>query len=161
MAEELMQTLSLPEDELKAFAVSVIERFENPFVDHQVTSIMLNAFPKFTARDLPSVKEYYNRKGILPYGIVLGLAALIVYYKGGCRADGAEIVPNDAPEIMAFVKDAWKTENLDEVTRQVLGAEFIWGEDLNEIPGLSLLVTEMLTDIYDKGMYQVVKAYVG
>ena len=45
--------------------------------------------------------------------------------------------------------------------RQVLGAEFIWGEDLNEIPGLTQLVTEMLTDICDKGMYQVVKAYVG
>lgn len=161
MNEELMQTLSLPEDELKAFAASVIERFENPFVDHQVTSIMLNAFPKFTARDLPSVKEYYRRKGTLPYGIVLGLAALIVYYKGGCRADGAEIVPNDAPEIMEFVKSAWNAENLGEVVRQVLGAEFVWGEDLNEIPGLTQLVTEMLTDICDKGMYQVVKAYVG
>ena len=92
---------------------------------------------------------------------MLGLAALIVYYKGGCRADGAEIVPNDAPEIMEFVKSAWKAENLGEVVRQVLGAEFIWGEDLNEIPGLTQLVTEMLTDICDKGMYQVVKAYVG
>ena len=71
-------------------------------------------------------------------------------------ADGVAVVLKED-----IVKDAWKTENLDEVTRQVLGAEFIWGEDLNEIPGLSLLVTEMLTDIYDKGMYQVVKAYVG
>ena len=30
-----MQTLNLPMDELQKFASDVLERFENPFVDHQ------------------------------------------------------------------------------------------------------------------------------
>ena len=47
--------------------------------------------------DLPGLKTYLERKGELPKGLVLGLAAIITYYKGGVRADGAEIVPNDAP----------------------------------------------------------------
>src|SRR5574344_2296964 len=50
--DELMQTLNLPMDELQKFAGDVLDRFNNPYVDHQVTSIMLNSFPKFCARDL-------------------------------------------------------------------------------------------------------------
>ena len=61
--DELMQTLDLPMEELQKFASDVLERFENPFVDHQVTSIMLNSFPKFETRDLPGVKIYLERKG--------------------------------------------------------------------------------------------------
>ena len=160
MYGELMQTLSLPEDELNAFAASVLERFENPFVDHQVTSIMLNAFPKFATRDLPSVKVYLARKGELPYGIVLGLAALIVYYKGGKRADGAEIVPNDAPEIVDYVKSAWESADSDGVAEKVLGMESVWGEDLNRIPGLAAMVSDMLDGIEKKGMYQMVEEYI-
>ncbi len=63
MFEELMETLNLPKAELEKFANDVLERFNNPFVDHQVTSIMLNSFPKFQTRDLPGLKEYLKRKG--------------------------------------------------------------------------------------------------
>ena len=103
--EELMETLNLPKDELQKFASDVLERFMNPFVDHQVTSIMLNSFPKYQTRDLPGVKTYLERKGELPQGLVLGLAAIITYYKGGKRADGTDIVPNDSQEIMDLLKD--------------------------------------------------------
>ena len=98
--DELMQTLNLPMAELEKFGADVLERFDNPYVDHQVTSIMLNSFPKYETRDLPGLKVYLERKGELPKGLVLGLAAIITYYKGGTRADGAPIQPNDAPEIM-------------------------------------------------------------
>lgn len=97
MFDELIETIDLPRKELRTFADSVMERFTNPFVDHQVTSIMLNAFPKFATRDLPGLKEYLRRKGTLPSGIVFGLAALITYYKGGNREDGTPIVPSDSP----------------------------------------------------------------
>lgn len=109
MFDELMETLNLPKNELKKFAEDVLERFNNPFVDHAVTSIMLNSFPKYQTRDLPGLKTYLKRKGELPKGLVLGLAAIITYYKGGTRADGTEIIPNDAPEIMQLLKDLWAT----------------------------------------------------
>ena len=63
MFDELMETLNLPKEELKKFAEDVLERFNNPFVDHQVTSIMLNSFPKYETRDLPGLKVYLERKG--------------------------------------------------------------------------------------------------
>ena len=158
MFEELMETLNLPKAELEKFAHDVLERFNNPFVDHQVTSIMLNSFPKYQTRDLPGLKTYLERKGKLPEGLVLGLAAIITYYKGGVRADGAEIVPNDAQEIMDLLKQLWATGDIAKVTEGVLGATFIWGEDLNLIPGLAEAVKKNLDSIQEKGMLETVKA---
>ena len=159
--DELMQTLNLPMDELKKFAADVLERFDNPYVEHQVTSIMLNSFPKYQTRDLPGLKTYLERKGELPKGLVLGLAAIITYYKGGVRADGAEITPNDAPEIMQLLKDLWATGDTRKVAEGVLAAkDLIWGEhgDLNAIPGLTDMVTGFLNSIQEKGMLETVKS---
>jgi len=155
--EELMETLNLPMDELKQFASDVLERFNNPYVDHQVTSIMLNSFPKFQARDLPGVKTFLERKGHLPEGLVFGLAAIITYYKGGKREDGADITPNDDEKIMALLRDLWATGDTQKVTDGVLSAEFIWGEDLHNVAGLAELVKKDLDLIQEKGMLEAVK----
>ncbi len=155
--EELMETLNLPMDELKQFAADVLERFNNPYVDHQVTSIMLNSFPKFCARDLPGVKTYLERKGELPKGLVFGLAAIITYYKGGKRADGADIVPNDSAEIMQLLSDLWASGDTQKVTDGVLSATDIWGEDLHDVEGLAAMVKSFLDLIQEKGMLEAVK----
>jgi tagaturonate reductase len=157
MCEELMETLNLPKEELQKFAADVLERFVNPFVDHQVTSIMLNSFPKYETRDLPGLKTYLARKGELPKGLVLGLAAIITYYKGGVREDGAEIVPNDAPEIMALLKELWATGDTRKVAEGVLAEESIWKSNLNAIPGLTDLVVQYLDSIQSIGMLETVK----
>ena len=158
MFDELLPTLNLPEDELRRFALDVKDRFNNPFVKHFVTSIMLNSFPKFKTRDLPGLKIYLERKGQLPKCIVLGLAAICTYYKGGRRGTD-EIVVNDAPEIMRLLKTLWATESCAEVAKGVLGAkDLIWGEDLNLIPGLTDLLTNDLELIQKSGMREAVKS---
>ena len=158
MFDELLETLNLPKEELIQFGKDVLERFNNPFVDHQVTSIMLNSFPKFQTRDLPGLKVYLERKGELPKGLVLGLAAIITYYKGGVRADGAEIVPNDAQDIMDMLRNLWATGCTRKVAEGVLAAEYIWGENLNDIPGRTDAVKGYLDDIQEKGMLETVKS---
>jgi len=156
--EELMETLNLPKAELEKFANDVVERFKNPFVDHQVTSIMLNSFPKYQTRDLPGLKTYLERKGALPQGLVFGLAAIITYYKGGKRDDGTAIVPNDDAAIMQLLKDLWATNDTQRVAEGVLAAESIWGEDLNKIDGLTQLVKQDLDLIATVGMKEAVKS---
>lgn len=151
MFEELMSTLNLPMEELQKFASDVMDRFRNPFVKHFVTSIMLNSFPKFKTRDLPGLKTYLERKGELPKGLVLGLAGIITYYKGGKRGDD-EIVPNDDQKILDTLKELWASGDTAFVAKSVLGLEFIWGEDLNLIPGLTELLTTYLSVIQTEGM---------
>lgn len=156
--DELMQTLDLPIDECKQFANDVLERFENPFVDHQVTSIMLNSFPKYETRDLPGVKTYLKRKGKLPEGLVLGLAAIITYYKGGKRDDGTDIVPNDDQKIMDHLTELWATGNTQAVAEGVLAFDYVWHENLNQtVPGLCDMVKRYLDLIQEKGMLEAVK----
>lgn len=157
MFDELMQTLNLPMEELQKFAADVMDRFKNPFVKHFVTSIMLNSFPKFKTRDLPGLKTYLERKGELPKGLVLGLAGIITYYKGGKRGED-EIVPNDDPKIMDALKALWATGDVAAVAKGVLADEFIWGEDLNAVPGLTDMLTANLALIQEKGMREAVKS---
>ncbi|GHT85239.1 altronate oxidoreductase [Bacteroidia bacterium] len=140
MYDELLPTLDLPKAELEQYASDVLDRFRNPFVKHFVTSIMLNSFPKFKTRDLPGLKIYLERTGQLPSGLVQGLAAIIKYYKGGKRGENV-IVPNDDKAILDLLTELWQSNDAAKVAQGVLGAEFIWGEDLNRIPGL----TEKLT----------------
>jgi hypothetical protein len=40
--DELLPTVPLPKDEVRVFAEAVMERFENPFIDHALLSISLN-----------------------------------------------------------------------------------------------------------------------
>ena len=157
MYEELLPTLNLPEEELRKFAGDVLERFKNPFVKHFVTSIMLNSFPKFKTRDLPGLKTYLERKGELPKGIVLGLAGICTYYKGGKRGDD-EIVVNDDEAIKNLLLELWATGDVAAVAKGVLGAEFIWDEDLNAVPGLTELLTADLALIQKEGMRAAVKS---
>lgn len=157
MYDELLPTLNLPEAELLQFAGDVVERFRNPFVKHFVTSIMLNSFPKFKTRDLPGLKTYLERKGELPKGLVLGLAGICTYYKGGKRGED-EIVPNDDPKIMELLKNLWATGDVRKVAQGVLADDFIWGEDLNAIPGLTDLLAADLALIQAEGMRAAVKS---
>ena len=157
MYEELLPTLNLPKEELEKFAGDVLERFVNPFVKHFVTSIMLNSFPKFKTRDLPGLKTYLERKGELPKGIVLGLAGICTYYKGGKRGEN-EIVVNDDEQIKTLLTDLWKTGDVRKVAEGVLGAAFIWDEDLNAVPGLTDLLAADLGKISSEGMRAAVRS---
>lgn len=157
MFEELMETLNLPKDDCEKFAADVMDRFRNPFVKHFVTSIMLNSFPKYKTRDLPGLKTYLERKGELPKGLVLGLAGIITYYKGGMRGD-VEIVPNDDAAIIALLKELWATGDTSAVAKGVLAADMIWGEDLNDIPGLQAMLSDDLALIQAEGMRAAVES---
>lgn len=159
MFDELLPTLDLPKDELEKYASDVLDRFRNPFVKHFVTSIMLNSFPKFKTRDLPGLKIYLERKGELPSGLVLGLAGICVYYKGGKRGNDV-ITPNDDKVITDLLTELWKTNDAKKVAQGVLASDYIWGEDLNKIPGLSDKLAGYIQSILDKGMVETVKSII-
>ena len=66
-------------------------------------------------------------------------------------------MPNDDPKILALLKDLWATGDVAAVARGVLADEFIWGEDLNAIPGLTGLLTADLALIQQEGMRAAIK----
>lgn len=112
--DEIIPTLDLPEEELRAYAENVFERFENPYIRHMCASIALNSVSKFKVRVLPSILEYIRRKGTEPEHLMLSFAKLIEFYKKG--------TPNDGPKVMEFMKEASVAE--------ILGNAELWGQDL-------------------------------
>ena len=71
-----------------------------------------------------------------------------------------EIVPNDDAAIIALLKDLWATGDVRKVAEGVLAADFIWGEDLNQIPGLTDLLAADLALVQNEGMRAAVKSVI-
>lgn len=157
--EEVIPTLTLPEEELKAFAEAVITRFENPYVKHALLSISLNSVSKWRARCMPSLLGYVEKFGRLPRRLTFSLAALMAFYHGtqicdqaliGHR-DGQEYRILDDREVLEFFRDNCGKE-CGEFVEAFLGREDFFGRDLNEISGLTEAVTSYLREIREKGM---------
>ena len=78
--DEIIPTLPLDKNDLTEFAAAVEDRFNNPFVDHELMSISLNSTSKWRARNLPSFKEYIAEEKRLPVCLTMSLAAYIAFY---------------------------------------------------------------------------------
>lgn len=137
--EEIIPTLDLPEEELHQFAKDVIERFQNPFIRHELISIALNSISKYKVRVLPSVLEYKKRKEQLPEQLLKALAALILFYRGEWQ--GERIPLNDSAEILSFFEQAWQKEVPAETVKTVLSNTDFWDQDLTQVEGLADKVT--------------------
>jgi len=143
--EEIIPTLELSEAELRQFANDVLERFQNPFIRHELKSIALNSISKFKVRVLPSILEYKKRTGKLPQKLIYSFASLIRFYKGNWKG---EVLPvNDSPEVVNLFTDAWKTNDKDELLHSVLSNKSLWGEDLSKIDGLSAGLKSSLEEV--------------
>ncbi|MBQ7866486.1 MAG: tagaturonate reductase, partial [Clostridia bacterium] len=86
--DEVIPTLTLPKDDLMAFAEAVTGRFMNPYIKHALLSICLNSVSKWRARCMPSLLVYAEKEGKLPEHLTFSLAALMSLYHGGKIVDG-------------------------------------------------------------------------
>ena len=78
--DEVIPTLPLDKKDLEEFASAVEDRFNNPFVDHELMSISLNSTSKWKARNMPSFLDYIKINGKLPVCLTMSLAAYIAFY---------------------------------------------------------------------------------
>ncbi|MHA6249309.1 tagaturonate reductase [Pontibacter sp. CAU 1760] len=140
--QEIIPTLDLPKQELQQFANDVIERFQNPFIRHELLSIALNAVSKYKVRVLPSVLAYQQQTGKLPERLLHALAALILFYRG--EWNGEKIPIQDAPWVIGSIERAWQKPTLQEVAAAVLADTDLWGMDLTTVPGLAALVADQM-----------------
>lgn len=128
--EEIKPTIDLPKEEMDAFASSVIERFMNPFIRHELMSIALNSTTKFRTRLLPTYNDYRKKFGKSPAHILFSLASLIVFYRG--KRGDEDIALNDSPEFLDFWKETWTLTDPAEIAKKVLSNSSIWEQSLDE-----------------------------
>lgn len=157
--EEVIPTLTLPEDDLKSFASEVVNRFNNPFVDHALLAISLNSVSKWRARCLPSFLGYVEKFGKLPAHLTFSIAALIEFYHGteivdgvlkGSRDGQPYDIKDDAAVLEFFAANSEKEPS--ELVKAYLSREDFHGQDLNKVPGLTEAVAAYVADIRENGM---------
>lgn len=163
--EEIIPTLTLPQEELLSFANAVIERFKNPYIDHELLAISLNSVSKWRARVLPSMKAYIEKFGKLPSRIVLSFAALIAFYRGTKIEEGALIGDRkgkeykiiDNIEVLEFFAKNSQVLSHSDLVKAFASDERFFGEDLTKYEGFSEAVVNYLHHIDTKGMEAVLK----
>lgn len=158
--EEIIPALDFPKEELHAFAADVMDRFRNPFIQHYLLSISLNSVSKFKTRNLPTLLEYVEQKQTLPERLVFALGALISFYRG---KRGEEDIPlEDNERVLQFFQEQWALydgtfPSVLQLVENILRYEE-WAQDLNQIPGLTLAVSEALYKIETNGMKATIES---
>ncbi len=143
--KEIIPVLDLPPEELRQFSGDVMERFQNPFIRHELISIALNSISKFKVRVLPTILDYFAIKGTLPTHLVQAFAGLILFYKGD--RGGTAIPLADSPDILQFMRDVWSTHDTKQIVSSVLSHSSFWGQDLTSVDGLERAVHVALTGL--------------
>lgn len=139
LANEIIPYVSPDTAATAEFAESVKERFENPYLNHQLTSIALNAISKWRARDLPSFKDYYEAHGEIPENLTKGFAYLMAMYKlTEKREDGKYYakLPSRTIEMRDEEKYLEYFANGGCVI-EFMRDESVWGEDLTLYAGFA------------------------
>lgn len=159
--EEVIPTLPLDKNDLENFAAAVEDRFNNPFVDHELMSISLNSTSKWKARNMPSFLEYIEKEGKLPVCLTMSLAAYIAFYSTDMqeltdkglvckRAKGNTYTCSDDRWALEFYW-AHRDDSDADLVRAVLTNEQMWDRDLTKIDGLEAAVLADLTKIRTEG----------
>lgn len=156
--DEIKPTIELPKDEMDAFANSVVERFKNPFIRHELMSIALNSTTKFRTRLLPTYNDYRRKFGKSPKHILFSLASLAVFYRG--KRGDEDIKLADDPKFLEFWKEVWALTDFDAMAKKILGASDVWEQNLDEDDNAAL-VSGYLSDIVNNGERAALKAFLG
>ncbi len=153
--EEIIPTLSLPQDELASFARDVEYRFKNPYIKHALLSISLNSMTKFKTRILPQLLGFQKQTGELPRYLTFSFAALIAFYRGE-RSDGNYPLNDDKPWLDFFAAQ-WPQVtsgelSVESLVRGVLEQSAHWDTDLCAVPDLVAKVTQHVSNICELGV---------
>ncbi len=151
--EEIIPTIDLPKSELEVFANDIIERFENPFINHELVSISLNSISKFKVRVLPTIEDYITIKEEAPERLCIAFAGLIKLYLLG--ASGKLIQLKDKEENILFFKKL-NDINDESVVEEVLSNKVFWGKNLTENKVLLSAVVESFKAINKKSIGQLI-----
>ncbi len=168
--EEVIPTLPLDKKDLEDFASAVQDRFNNPFVNHELMSISLNSTSKWRARNMPSFLEYMEKTGKLPPCLTVSFACCIAFFSSDIqrlddkglvcrRPKGNEYVCSDDRWVLEFYY-AHKDDSVKDLVHAVMTNERMWGRDLTQAPGFERAVAACLEKIRAQGALQAMKELV-
>lgn len=160
--DEIAPCVPLPEAERRAYAATVLERFGNPFIRHELISIALNSVSKWGVRVLPTVLDWVAAGKPVPKRLAFSLAALLWFYRGergptgvtGERSSGAYPI-RDEPGVLDIMVAAWgqaRPGDAAATARALLAETRLWGRDLTTVGDLASAVETAIAAIEAVGV---------
>lgn len=143
--EEIIPSIDFDRQALEDYAQSVLERFSNPFIIHQLESIALNSISKFKVRVLPSVLSFYEKNGIPPAHLTFAMGALIYFY--GKEVSRHSYALQDDFAYLSFFKEVWKNNSIESIVEKTLSNSSLWDRDLTKIKPIKDQVLQALKAI--------------
>ncbi len=152
---EVVPTINIPRDQMDSYANSVLERYGNPFVRHELMSIALNSVTKYKTRILPTVLQNLEDLKHFPDHALFSLAALMVFYRGKRGEEDIKLA-DDAWALDMF-KELWADFDgskaaCGKIAQHVLSLKSHWEVDLTKYDGVLEFVTDCLYEITSTSM---------
>lgn len=138
----------LGQEDASEYALQVLDRFANPFIDHALIDITLQCTTKVGVRVVPSILRHADTHGDAPPCLTLGFAAWLLWLRGDIqarrRAAGLRVPPDDEG---AAVTERWSAVDpaepgaLARFVTAVCADTGLWDTDLTRVPGFADTVT--------------------
>lgn len=161
--EEIVPATGLPVGEAEAFARSVLDRFGNPWLEHEWRVIVTNQTAKLRLRLVPTLLRFVLQRNCAPGGLAHAWAGYLRYSRSVGRSSAAEgigswrgasypIVDVELPAISRHWRavdpnpkpDEVPVEILETLAARALSDTALWGANLAELPGFLAAVTHSL-----------------
>ncbi len=147
----------ITKEQAEAFANDVINRFQNPFIQHQWLSISMQYTNKMKQRCVPLIMKYRQNQTFLQSRMALGFAAYLLFMKPvavkknlyyGKRGNTEYLLQDqEAPKFY----ELWQNKTIEEVVTQTLSSVDLWGEDLTALTRFKddvlLYLQQLLSDV--------------
>lgn len=159
--DEILPILPLPKEDVESFAAAVQDRFNNPFINHELMSISLNSTSKWRARNMPSFLEYIEKFGKLPACLTMSFAAYIAFFSNDIQelTDAGLVCRRPKGNTYVCSDDRWalefyyahKDDSVADLVHAVMTNEQMWGQDLTQVPGFEAATVGNLKKIREEG----------
>jgi tagaturonate reductase len=154
------EEINLPDAE--HFSAQVIDRFRNPFIEHEWLNITLEYSSKMMMRNVPILQKYFRNRNDAPTLMTLGFAGYLLFMKSDQDENGQYYGHIDGHTYLirdsraALVCHKWKEAGAAGVANAVLCDEELWGVNLTSFPGFSEAVTKQLEMFLQQGVYKTI-----
>lgn len=164
MLKEIVPTLSVEPGSAVEFAQAVLDRFRNPYLQHQLIDITLQESMKMRYRVLPSILNHYKQHNSAPRRLCFGFASYLLFMRGREQQEGTiygrrneQRYPIHDDQAGYFMK-LWQGVDIEDaaaveaLVEEVCANQELWETDLTERPGFVAAVSEYLVRSLREGV---------
>lgn len=142
------------------FSAKVLDRFRNPYIEHQWISISAQYSTKMKMRVVPLLLNYYKLFNAVPPYITLGFAAFLRFMRVEKNADGEYVGAINGQDYVVtdnqadIFEKAWAAQSTELAVKAILKNRGLWDVDLTLLPGFENAIINNIKNLTETGVLE-------